>query len=264
MNNWITKQKIVPDLLDVVRAAGEAIIALYDLNSGAMAFREKADASPVTAADLASNRVLTESLQRITPGVPVVSEEDEASLPARLGHAPYWLIDPLDGTKEYLSRTGDFTVNLALIEEQYPVWGCVYAPALDQMYWGSKNDGAFRTTGGVTTELKVRDTPLSSSLRVIASRSHMDPQTKSFIERLGTTQLVQAGSSLKFCRIAEGEADIYPRMGRTCEWDTAAAQAVLEAAGGQVTDIHGVRIKYSKADIYNPYFVATRPDIAWS
>ena len=176
----------------------------------------------------------------------------------RQSHGRFWLIDPLDGTKEFISRNGEFTVNIALIEAGRTVLGVVYAPAMDALYWGGAGLGAFRCIGGQTVAIKVAASTPGAALRVVASKSHLNEATRSFIDRFGEVSLVQAGSSLKFCRVAEGEADIYPRLGPTCEWDTAAAQAVLEGAGGVVVDLEGAPLLYGKPDVLNPSFIACR------
>jgi 3'(2'), 5'-bisphosphate nucleotidase len=198
-----------------------------------------------------------DGLARLTPEIPVVSEEDSASLTHRKPNGRFWLIDPLDGTKEFLARNGEFTINIAFIEDGEPVWGVVYAPALRQLFWGGKSFGSFRQAESGTVSLSVSP-PVASeqSFRVVASKSHLNSATSAFIDKLGSVELIQAGSSLKFCRIAEGSADVYPRLAPTCEWDTAAAQAVVEGAGGQVYDSKGVRLQYGKPDLLNPHFIA--------
>jgi 3'(2'), 5'-bisphosphate nucleotidase len=263
MSPWTPDIELSAQLLRAVRLAGQAILAHYQAASDQ--FQSKADQSPVTQADLAAHHVLTGQLQQWTPHIPVVSEEDESSWTVRTQAPRFWLIDPLDGTKEYLSRNGQFTVNLALIDQHTSVWGCVYAPALDQLYWGSRAQGAFMTQAGQTRPLHLTPpaTPLTHC-RVVASKSHMDEGTLAFIERLGPSTLVQAGSSLKFCLIAQDQADIYPRLAPTCEWDTAAAHAVLEAAGGRVVDLQGDTLRYGKPEVLNPFFVAARAGVLWS
>jgi len=242
------------------RQAGEAVMAVYD--SADFQTQAKSDNSPVTQADLQAHHILAAGLGQILP-VPVVSEEDSESLVHRTATGSYWLIDPLDGTKEFLSRSHEFTVNVALIEDGRAVWGMVYAPALDELFWGAPGTGAWLEANGVVTELALSSTGCASVLRVVASKSHMNAQTTQFIERLGATELVQAGSSLKFCRVAQGMAEIYPRLGPTCEWDTAAAQAVLEGAGGVVVDEQGEPLKYGKSEVLNPNFIAaSRPALA--
>lgn len=231
-------------------------MAIYRRESAEVS--HKADASPVTEADLASHRVLATHLAHLLPGCQVVSEEDPASLVYRQSAGRFWLIDPLDGTKEFIARNGEFTVNIALIEEGCSTLGVVYAPAIDALYWGSTGLGAFRCKGDQTVTINVAPAAEGRACRVVASKSHLNEATQAMIDRLGDVSLVQAGSSLKFCRVAEGEADIYPRLAPTCEWDTAVAQAVLEGAGGAVVDLQGVRLLYGKPDVLNPSFIATR------
>lgn len=236
-------------LVELVRRAGAAILERQAPESAEMAY--KADASPVTAADLASHEVLTVGLRALWPEIPIVSEEAIAT--EHVGDT-FWLVDPLDGTKEFLRGSGEYTVNVALIENGLPVLGVVYAPALKLLYWGGKGWGAWRSLAGQVTPISVSVAHVP--LRVVASRSHLDDKTCAFIAQLGAVQLVQAGSSLKFCRLAEGEADCYPRLAPTCEWDTAAAQAVLEGAGGWVLDEAGMPLCYGKSQWRNAGFVA--------
>lgn len=231
-------------------------MAIY--RRGSAEVSHKADASPVTKADLAAHRVLATHLAHLLPGCQVVSEEDPMSLDYRRNTGLFWLIDPLDGTKEFIARNGEFTVNIALIEEGRSTLGVVYAPAIDALYWGGAGLGAFRCTGDQTVAINVAPAAEGRACRAVASKSHLNEATQSFIDRLGAASLIQAGSSLKFCRVAEGAADIYPRLAPTCEWDTAAAQAVLEGAGGAVVDLHGQPLLYGKPDVLNPSFIATR------
>ena len=245
---------LFPSLLTLARMAGAAVMAVYTRDdAGAQA---KADGSPVTEADLAAHHVLVAGLSGLLPGCPVVSEEDAASHQHRRGQGRFWLIDPLDGTREFLARNGEFTVNVALVDEGRSVLGVVYAPAVDALYWGGPGWGAFRCVSGATQALQVRPALPGQALRVVASKSHLNDETRDFIGRLGVVQLVQAGSSLKFCRVAEGAAALYPRLAPTCEWDTAAAQAVLEGAGGGVHDLSGRPLRYGKPEVLNPSFVA--------
>ncbi len=216
--------------------------------------KHKDDDSPLTLADTASHHCIVVGLARLTPGIKVVSEEDAGSLKHRTASGRFWLVDPLDGTKEFLARNGEFTVNIALVMDGLPIWGVVYAPALDQMFWGGRGLGAYLQTEQQTQAVSV--CAPESCYRVIASKSHMNEETSAFIRRMGDVALVQAGSSLKFCRIAQGLADVYPRLAPTCEWDTAAAQAVVEGAGGFVYDTTGERLRYGKPEILNPGFIA--------
>lgn len=249
-------------VLSLVRQAGAVIMQLYNGDDTRWEVTHKADNSLLTQADLAAHRVLAEGLQQLTPDIPVVSEEDAASQDLRSVSTQFWLIDPLDGTKEFVARNGEFTVNVALIEYGQPVLGVVFAPALNLVYAGGKHSGAFCERDGVRTLIRVA--AWGETVRVVASKSHLNDETKQFIARLGAHELVQAGSSLKFCRVAEGSADIYPRLAPTCEWDTAAAQAVLEAAGGVVTTIDGAALVYGKPDVLNPSFVAASiPAARW-
>lgn len=255
-----------PRVCDLARQAGRRILQIYaDCAPGGRGalLGAKEDASPLTHADLASNDVICEGLARLTPEVSVVSEEQGAGRPHGGHEGEFWLVDPLDGTREFLARNGEFTVNIALVRKGEPVWGVVYAPALDLMYWGGQGVGASRAGGGRIEPIRVRaQLPAGAPVRVVASKSHLNAETSRFIEALGRTELVQAGSSLKFCRVAEGAADLYPRLAPTREWDTAAAQAVLEGAGGHVRDTAGARLRYGKPDVLNPHFIASAQPLA--
>ena len=245
--------------------AGEVIMKVRE---GACRPDYKADGSPVTAADLAADEVIRGCLARNLPELPVVTEETCA------GAAPvtadrFVLVDPLDGTKEFIQGRSEFTVNIALIEHGTPVAGAVYAPALHQLYVGGTNAYKLdtRTTGGGELSyskmhpITVRQAP-PQGCRAVVSRSHLDPATRQWVERHGITDLAPSGSSLKFCAIAEGVADVYPRLAPTMEWDTAAGHAVLLAAGGTVTDLNGCPMRYGKPDYRNGDFIAwgTPPD----
>jgi 3'(2'), 5'-bisphosphate nucleotidase len=234
--------------------AGHKILAIYhsDFRVG-----HKEDNSPLTAADLAAHHCLVEGLQTLPGGYPVLSEE-AAALPfeERSQWETYWLIDPLDGTKEFVKRNGEFTVNIALIRGNRPVLGVVYAPALDTCYFAEENGGAFKQAGEAEpTRIAVRG-KASGRLVVVGSRSHATPELELYLSRLGEHELKSIGSSLKFCLVAEGVADVYPRLGPTSEWDTAAAQCVVEVAGGAVTDLQGRALAYNtKPSLLNPFFL---------
>lgn len=251
-----------PAVIDLVKAAGAGVMSTYgrykNESCADIGLVEKKDQSPLTEADLFCHNVLCAGLAELTPDIPVVSEESEASLVHRAPIGRFWLIDPLDGTKEFLKRNDEFTINLALISDGKPVWGVVYAPALDQLYWGGKTVGAFREVDGRPEQIQVASlVPPGGIFRVVASRSHLNAETSEFIQRLGSVNLIQAGSSLKLCRVAEGAADVYPRLAPTCEWDTAAAQAVVEGAGGFVADASGNALAYGKPDVLNPSFIVS-------
>jgi 3'(2'), 5'-bisphosphate nucleotidase len=246
--------RLLPEIVALADRAGAVILEHYH---GEVAARAKADASPVTAADEAAEAVILARLAELTPDTPAVAEETVASghMP-EIEQAPFWLVDPLDGTKEFLSRNGEFTVNIALIEGREPVLGVVLAPARGQAWWGARGKGAVaRDADGRTRAIAVRKIPPGGPV-AIASRSHRDVETQAFLDQAGVAECISAGSSLKFCLIAEGKADLYPRFGRTMEWDTAAGHAVLAAAGGRVTTRDGAPFLYRKPGFENPPFIA--------
>ena len=249
----------IAEIEPVARAAGEAIMAIY---SQPFAVEYKSDESPLTAADKGAHEVIVRALARLTPDIPVLSEESGPQVMAeRLEWRRYWLVDPLDGTKEFVSRNGEFTVNIALIEEGTPRWGLVYAPVLDKLWYGGKGLGAWCIADGRCEAIQTRPHREGSPWRVVGSRNHLSRETLDYLARFGDMErgeieLVSMGSSLKFCIIAEGGAELYPRLAPTCEWDTGAAQAVLEGAGGSVTRLDGEPLVYNKPDILNPWFVA--------
>ncbi len=245
--------RLLPEIVALTERAGALILEHY---KGDVAVRAKADASPVTVADEAAEALIVEGLARLTPEIAVVAEETVAGghVP-ELDERPFWLVDPLDGTKEFLSRNGEFTVNIALIEGREPVLGVVLAPALGKVWWGARGRGAMLRAEGKERAIAARRPP-ADGLIAVASRSHIDPATEAFLDRAGVAERISAGSSLKFCLIAEGRADLYPRFGPTMEWDTAAGHAVLSAAGGRVTTKDGAPFTYRKAGFRNPEFIA--------
>lgn len=247
-------------LADLVRIAREAGVVLMKHYAGEIIQREKADKSPVTAADEEAEELILRRLGEIVPSIPVVAEEHAAAgqLPD-ISEKIFFLVDPLDGTKEFISRNGEFTVNIALIEFGLPTAGVVFAPAIQRMFWGS-DATAFEhnETSNITTSITTREPP-KTGLTAIASRSHRDHATDEYLAPFPIAKIVSAGSSLKFCALASGQADIYPRIGRTMEWDTAAGDAVLRAAGGRVTKVDGkTLLTYGNAaeNFANPHFVA--------
>lgn len=242
-------------LIEIARMAGDAVMAVY--LAGDQNIQNKGDLSPVTQADLDANELLIRLLSPLIINCPVVSEEDENSHVYLSRVGMIWLIDPLDGTKEFIARSGEFTINIALIKDGCSVLGVVYAPAIDLLYWGGPSIGAFRLTQNNAIPIKVAQNDSTHVCRVVASKSHLNKKTMSFINNLSNVFLVQAGSSLKFCKIAEGEAEIYPRLAPTFQWDTAAAQAVLEGAGGFVLNLRGLPLRYGRRILLNPSFIAT-------
>ena len=250
-------------LLKLAQAAGREIMQVY---ASDFAIATKADLSPVTEADAMAEKVILAGLARHWPLIPVLAEESaSAGIVPKLGHE-FFLVDPLDGTKEFLSRNGEFTVNIARVENAKPVAGVVYAPATGTYYWGDQKQGAASCklspdqslTDAPWQSISVRTQP-TDGLTVVASRSHMDAATAEFLASRNVKSLSSAGSSLKFCLIAAGQADLYPRFGRTMEWDTAAGQAVLEAAGGKVCNLDGTPLTYGKVErgFDNPAFIAS-------
>jgi 3'(2'), 5'-bisphosphate nucleotidase len=241
-------------LMPVVDAAGDAIMRIYDAG---FTVQHKEDDSPLTQADLESQRVILEALGRITPDVPILSEESATAPWLERQHwRELWVVDPLDGTREFIKRNGEFTVNIALVIDHEPVLGVVSAPAQGLVYWGAAGIGAFSHHVGKRLT-PIRTVPPQHPLRVVGSRSHASPETAAYLKTLAPHVTTGVGSSLKFCLIAEGWAELYPRFGPTSEWDTAAGQALLEAAGGQVTRMDGHRMRYNcRESIINGDFVA--------
>lgn len=245
----------IDDLVPVTRNAGELAMSIYGREHSVTI---KDDKSPVTEADIAVDGVLYEALSRLYPQIPIVTEERASSLGAAAGCPRFFLVDPIDGTKEFIRKTGEFTINVALIENGVPVAGIVFAPAIGRMFVGQTASGA-REIGsdGIARPITVRKpTP---ALTAVASRSHLTKETEIFLQANKIGDCVNAGSSLKFCLVAAGEADIYPRFGPTMEWDTAAGHAVLAAAGGKVLTCDGAPLSYGKPEFRNPYFIAVTP-----
>ncbi len=257
MNSWREP------VLQLARDAGAAIMRIY---VEGFSVEQKEDLSPLTAADMAAHRLIVAGLTALTPDIPVLSEESsDVPWSERQQWRRYWLVDPLDGTREFVKKNGEFTVNIALIEQDAPVFGVVYAPALDELYYGIRGVGAYLRDEGEDVPVIARR-PAFAPLRVAASRSHLDARTAAAIGRMGEVETIGLGSSLKFCRLAEGCLDVYPRFGPTSEWDTAAGQCVLEAAGGAVLELDGSPLTYNRKDsLLNPDFIALGDaSLAWS
>ena len=246
---------LLPPILELARAAGREIMEVY-----ARDFRvdEKADSSPLTDADLRSQKLILAGLARLTPDIPIVAEE-AAAVPfeERSRWPQHWLVDPLDGTREFVSRNPEFTVNIALVHDHRPVLGVVHVPAQTLDYYACRGEGAFRQATARSPE-PIHAAPKSANpVRVVGSKSHRGDSLDGLLARLGPHELKPVGSSLKLCLVAEGAADFYPRLGPTMEWDIAAAQAVLECAGGYVTDLDGQPLRYNTSDnLLNPHFIA--------
>jgi 3'(2'), 5'-bisphosphate nucleotidase len=238
--------------------AGEEILKIY-ADEDSFGVELKSDDSPLTKADKAANKVIVEGLQKLEVAYPIISEEEkQVAYEMRKDYSRFWLVDPLDGTKEFIKRNGEFTVNIALVEDGIPILGVVLVPVSGEMYWATKNNGAFYQSGDVSKQLEAPSFSMKDKgLRVVCSRSHINEETKSFIDQLDSPETVSKGSSLKFLLMAANEAEIYPRMGPTMEWDTGAAQIVLEEAGGAVLHHEtGKPLIYNKENLLNPYFIA--------
>lgn len=248
------RKALIEQLLPLARAAGEIILGIYATD---FAVRDKADSSPVTEADEKAEAAILRGLARLTPDIPIVSEEAAAAGRIPAVERAFWLVDPLDGTREFVSRNGEFTVNIALIEGGVPIAGVVFAPVAKCLYAGALGAGAFvEDAAGRRAIACTRASDIG--LVVVSSRSHGDAALlQRFLEGRTIASSVKAGSSLKFCLLASGRADLYPRFGPTMEWDTAAGHAVLLAAGGHVTDLAGEELRYGKPGYANPHFVAS-------
>ena len=246
-------------IAEIAVEAGKAILEIYQQDFEVV---QKADQSPLTQADLASHRIICESLAHLTPDIPVLSEESAGiDYDTRANWFQYWLVDPLDGTREFINRNGEFTVNIALIRHHQPILGVVHVPVSGVTYtglvgkWASRHD-----EDGRMVHIGVR-LPCADPVVVVGSRSHANPRLMEFLERIGNYKLVSMGSSLKFCLLAEGEADFYPRLGPTSEWDTAAAHAVVLAAGGKIVTLDGKPLRYNtKRSLLNPEFLVIADD----
>ncbi|MFJ2984045.1 MULTISPECIES: 3'(2'),5'-bisphosphate nucleotidase CysQ [unclassified Pseudomonas] len=261
-------QQLMHEVVQLAGLAGEAILPFWRAD---VAVTNKADDSPVTAADLAAHRVIADGLQALAPHIPVLSEEDcNIPLAERQGWQRWWLVDPLDGTKEFIAGSEEFTVNIALIEKGEVVFGVVSMPTCGRCYFGGRGLGAWRAEAGEVAEpIQVRNAPPAGGrFTVVASRRHSSPEQEALLAGLGDAvgelELANIGSSLKFCLLAEGSADCYPRLAPTSQWDTAAAQGVVEGAGGEVIELDGSPFRYPpRESLLNPYFLALPAHAAW-
>ncbi len=250
----------------MISAAIEAGKVAHDVYRGGFKVTHKADASPVTEADHAAEAVILQALERVAPGIPIIAEEEVAAGRVPAVDREFFLVDPLDGTKEFIQKRGDFTVNIALIRDRVPVLGVVFAPAKSRLFAGNvparvvfRSDQSTDEPGFAPREpIHVRPVP-QEGITAVSSRSHSTPQTDAYLSLCNVSDRVSVGSSLKFCLVAGGEADLYPRLGPTMEWDTAAGHAVLLASGGSVWAPGGVPLQYGKPGFRNPYFIASGP-----
>ncbi len=254
--------ELLHQLARIARTAGQAILDVY--GRGEAEVQYKGDHSPLTEADLASHRVIVEGLRQLDPETPVLSEEGrDQPYAERKDRRRFYLVDPLDGTKEFIKRNGEFTVNIALVEEGSPRLGVVHAPVIGRTYLGEVGAGAWAVDSGAMRTIDASGSG-QGSLKIVASRSHAGADLQAFLAELPGHELVSMGSSLKLCLVAAGDADLYPRLGPTMEWDTGAAHAVVRAAGGDVVDLAGESLRYNKEDLLNPHFIVTgRREVPW-
>lgn len=246
-----THAQLLQHITAIARDAGKCIMEVYRSD---ITVERKADDSPVTQADLAAHHCIVDTLSKLTPDLPIISEESERHVNVAEGQS-FWLVDPLDGTKSFIRKEGEFTVNIALIEQQRPVLGVVYLPVQEVMYAGQVGEGAVREDASGSQAIAAR-IPGEDGLDVIVSRAHLSPRTDAFLKDYTVRSRIKSSSSLKFCVLAEGKADMYPRLGTTMEWDTAAGHAVLGAAGGRVETPDKAPFLYNKPGFENGYFVA--------
>ena len=246
----------LPAIIDIAEQAGQAILVVYQQDNAAFNITGKADDSPLTAADLAAHQLIVKALTALTPELPILSEEAaDISWHIRQNWQRYWLVDPLDGTKEFIKRNGEFTVNIALIDNGEPLLGVIHAPVLAKTYYAAKGEGAFVKTAGETRAIQVAQ--VGDTVRVVGSRSHPSPDLAGYLAQFAQHEMVPVGSSLKFCLVAEGSADVYPRFGPTMQWDTGAGHIIALEAGASV-NFDGITAKvYQRENLRNPNFIVS-------
>jgi len=251
----LNKQLII-STIEIAKEAGEAISLIYNSDFD---YQIKKDLSPITAADRLSHKIITERLKILTPEIPILSEENcDIPYKIRSQWAQYWLVDPLDGTKEFIKKNGEFTVNISLIDNNSPIFGVIHLPVTNEVYWGSQVSGSFYSNeNNDVKQIYVSDNH-QNPIRLVTSRSHPSEMLNSLLEKLVDYDIIEVGSSIKFCHIASGRADLYPRFGLTSEWDTAAGEAIVSYAGGHVVTARGDSMNYNvKEDYLNPNFVVS-------
>ena len=247
----------IDNIVKIAKSAGEAILEIYSDSNKSINISYKNDNSPLTAADKASNDIICNELKKISKEIPILSEEGQhTEFKERKKWDKFWLIDPLDGTKEFIKRNGEFTVNIALIDKGSPILGVVYAPVLDITWYGSSDSGSFIHKNNESRKIKIKDNE-NSIVKVVSSRSHANnPKLEEYLKKFKHYELVKMGSSIKMCLVADGSADCYPRFGPTMEWDTGAAHAVVKFAGGNIFNINThSELKYNKENLLNPGFI---------
>ena len=255
MSKFLISDEIIQSVIEITKQAGAVIMDVYKTN---FEIHIKNDKSPVTEADTRANDIITAGLLNIAPDIPVLSEEGrDISFEERSKWESFWLVDPLDGTKEYIKKNDEFTVNIAYMENNKPIFGVVYAPALDELYWGSIEKGAFKSVAGDSfNPIRVKS-ELNDPIQIATSRSHPSPKMDNFLAQFDTFDLHPMGSSLKICSVADGTVHFYPRLGPTMEWDTAASHALINSAGGELIRYGtNLTLEYNKEDLLNPEFIA--------
>ena len=253
-------EQLIIATIEIAKEAGEAISQIYNSDFD---YQIKKDLSPITAADRLSHKIITERLKILTPEIPILSEENcDIPFKVRAQWADYWLVDPLDGTKEFINNNGEFTVNIALIKNNTPILGIIHIPISHETYWGSKNKGSFYLNANdAEVNISVSNNQ-QNPIRIVASRSHPSDMLNDILEKIIDYEIIKIGSSIKFCHIASGQADCYPRFGPTSEWDTAAGEAIVRYAGGHMVTLNGNLMHYNKKEDYlNPNFIVSSDKI---
>ena len=256
----ILNERLITSTVEITKEAGEAITEIYNSDFN---YQLKKDLSPITAADNLSHNIIIDRLKMLTPEIPILSEENcDIPYKIRSQWTQYWLVDPLDGTKEFIKKNGEFTVNIAMIDNNSPIFGVIHLPVTDETYWGSKINGSFYSTENNDAEPISVSENNQNSIRLVASRSHPSEMLNSLLESIADYEIIEVGSSIKFCLIASGQADCYPRFGPTSEWDTAAGEAIVRFAGGDVVAINGDSMNYNLKENYlNPNFIVANGKI---
>ena len=251
----ILSKQDISNINQIVYDAGKAILDIYDTS---FEVETKSDNSPLTQADKKSHEIIDSGLKLLFPDIPILSEEG-LNIPYsdRSQWKQFWLVDPLDGTKEFIKKNGEFTVNIALIKDNYPIFGSVYAPYKKELYWALQGQGAWKSVDKGSDQ-KIQVSKSRDVTRIVISRSHPNEKVSNYIDQYDKYELIRMGSSLKLCCIADGKADIYPRLGPTSEWDIGAAQCIVEQAGGTVIEYESKsRLRYNKKNILNPFFIVS-------
>ena len=256
MDNIQIKSDLIKQLIEISKEAGNAILEIYHSDFD---YTFKDDSTPLTKADQQAHEIITKKLHKLTPHIPILSEEDsDISFKKRSTWDKYWLIDPLDGTKEFIKMNGEFTVNIALVENNSPTLGLIHLPVTSETYWGSKTNGSYYLNSNNKSKKISVSTKSKNTITIMASRSHPNEKLDSLLDKIEHYEIINRGSSLKFCQIASGQADVYPRFGLTSEWDIAAGHAILLGASGNIYDLNGSEIKYNiKSSYLNPFFIAS-------